>query len=105
MTHNNIISGFKATGLYTLDLQEILETAFALSKLSEVPSPPISDDIDQENLQPLVLPEEVHGFRTVRRIVNSTKEKKRAKLTSFLKTFNLVFVYGRSCSFFVYILY
>lgn len=46
MTHNNIISGFKATGLFPLNPRAIPETAFAPSILTEVPAPLVSDDVE-----------------------------------------------------------
>lgn len=54
MTHNNITSGFKATGLYPLNPQAIPEIAFAPSLLTE--APPVSDEVDKENSQPHVSP-------------------------------------------------
>lgn len=56
MTHNNIISGFRATGLFPLNPQAIPETAFAPSLLTEIPAPPVSDDVNKENKQHLVSP-------------------------------------------------
>ncbi|XP_063633730.1 uncharacterized protein LOC134804559 [Cydia splendana] len=50
MTHSNITSGFKATGLYPLNPQAIPETAFAPSILSEAPAPPVSDAVEEEIL-------------------------------------------------------
>ncbi|KAF9420025.1 hypothetical protein HW555_003619 [Spodoptera exigua] len=60
MTHGNITSGFKATGLYPFNPQAIPETAFAPSILSEVPAP---SDGEQGNLQSL----DNSGIRTQER--------------------------------------
>lgn len=77
MTHSNITSGFRATGLYPFNPQAIPETAFAPSILTEAPAPngeqenvPASEyrrppstpstlseasttDLDQENMPPI----------------------------------------------------
>ncbi|KAL0821830.1 hypothetical protein ABMA28_005237 [Loxostege sticticalis] len=47
MTHNNIVNGFKATGLFPFDPQVIPEEAFAPSVLSEIPCAQI---LSQQNL-------------------------------------------------------
>lgn len=52
MTHSNITSGFKATGLYPFNPQAIPETAFAPSILTEAPAP----DGAQENAPALEHP-------------------------------------------------
>lgn len=52
MTHSNITSGFKATGLYPLNPQAIPETAFAPSILTEAPA----QDGAQENAPALEHP-------------------------------------------------
>ncbi|KAL7635492.1 UNVERIFIED_CONTAM: hypothetical protein RMT77_014561 [Armadillidium vulgare] len=56
MTHNNIISGFRATGLYPLNPQAIPETSVAPSLLTEAPAPPVSDDVNKVNSPPLFSP-------------------------------------------------
>lgn len=53
MTHSNITSGFRATGLYSFNPQAIPETAFAPSILSEAPAP----DSEQENVPALDRPQ------------------------------------------------
>ncbi|XP_026318758.1 uncharacterized protein LOC113229402 [Hyposmocoma kahamanoa] len=50
MTHSNITSGFRATGLFLLNPEAIPETAFAPSVLTEVPAPMVPEN--QENLHP-----------------------------------------------------
>ncbi|XP_045767620.1 MFS-type transporter clz9-like [Maniola jurtina] len=49
MTHNNITSGFKATGLFPLNSQAISETAYASSLLTEAH---VSYRVDKENSHP-----------------------------------------------------
>lgn len=51
MTHSNITSGFRATGLYPFNPHAIPETAFAPSVLSEAPAP-VPDVMDVENSPP-----------------------------------------------------
>ncbi|XP_028034695.1 uncharacterized protein LOC114246399 [Bombyx mandarina] len=58
MTHNNITSGFKTTGLYPLNPQAIPETAFAPSLLTEVPGL-VVDTVDKENSQPRISPKPI----------------------------------------------
>ncbi|XP_074032075.1 uncharacterized protein [Leptinotarsa decemlineata] len=53
MTHSNITSGFRATGLYPFNPHAIPETAFAPSVLSESPAL-VPDVVDVENSPPHV---------------------------------------------------
>ena len=56
MTHNNIISEFKATGSFPLDSRAIRETAYAPSIRTEIPTLLVSEDIKLERLQLRVTP-------------------------------------------------
>lgn len=57
MTHSNITSGFKATGLYPYNPQAIPETAFAPSILTEVPAPADGEQRTRELESPSILSE------------------------------------------------
>lgn len=68
MTHNNITSGFRATGLYPFNSQVLPETAFAPSIVTEVPAPDVEEDeppidyprpqsLETNNVSPSILAE------------------------------------------------